>query len=55
MTERPPALRDPHRADVMQRHHIDGTSTRKKVGVGCSSGATIETYTLTSSVGPEGC
>jgi MFS family permease len=44
MTERPPALRDPHLADVAQWHPIDGTPTKKKVAVGCSIGATIETY-----------
>jgi MFS family permease len=44
MTERPPTLRDPHLADVAQWHPIDGTPTKKKVAVGCSIGATIETY-----------
>ena len=44
MTERPSTLRDPHLADVAQWHPIDGTPTKKKVAVGCSIGATIETY-----------
>src|SRR5215208_4807306 len=44
MSERPNTLRDPHLADVAQWHPIDGTPTKKKVAVGCSIGATIETY-----------
>src|SRR5687767_15900095 len=44
MTERHPPVRDPHLADVAQWHPIDGTPTKKKVAVGCSIGATIETY-----------
>src|SRR5215210_8874837 len=44
MSERPNTLRDPHLADVAQWHPIDGTPTKKKVAVGSSIGATIETY-----------
>src|SRR4051794_30551599 len=44
MTERHPPLRDPHLEEVAQWHPIEGTPTKKKVAVGCSIGATIETY-----------
>jgi MFS family permease len=44
MTERPPAISDPHLATVAEWHPVDGTPTKKKVAVGCSIGATIETY-----------
>src|SRR3954464_7663566 len=44
MTERHPPLRDPHLQEVAQWHPIEGTPTKKKVAVGCSIGATIETY-----------
>src|SRR3954447_18153860 len=44
MTERQPPVRDPHLEEVAQWHPIDGTPTKKKVAVGCSIGATIETY-----------
>jgi MFS family permease len=44
MTERPTTLRDPHLADVAHWHPVDGTPTKKKVAVGCSIGAMIETY-----------
>jgi MFS family permease len=44
MTERPPTLRDPHLEEVAEWHPIEGTPTKKKVAVGCSIGATIETY-----------
>jgi MFS family permease len=33
-----------HLEEVAQWHPIDGTPTKKKVAVGCSIGATIETY-----------
>src|SRR4051812_49496721 len=44
MTERHPPLRDPHLEEVAQWHPIEGTPTKKKVAIGCSIGATIETY-----------
>src|SRR3954453_11636327 len=44
MTERHPPLRDPHLEEVAQWHPIEGTPTKKKAAVGCSIGATIETY-----------
>src|SRR3954453_2101836 len=44
MTESHPPLRDPHLEEVAQWHPIEGTPTKKKVAVGCSIGATIETY-----------
>jgi MFS family permease len=44
MTERHPPLRDPHLEEVAQWHPIEGTPMKKKVAVGCSIGATIETY-----------
>ncbi|WP_222272201.1 MFS transporter [Modestobacter marinus] len=44
MTERPPTVRDPHLGEVAAWHPIEGTPTKKKVAVGCSIGATIETY-----------
>src|SRR3954463_345149 len=44
MTERHPPLRDPHLEEVAAWHPIEGTPTKKKVAVGCSIGATIETY-----------
>lgn len=44
MTEQHPTLRDPHLETVAQWHPVDGTPTKKKVAVGCSIGATIETY-----------
>jgi MFS family permease len=44
MTERHPARRDPHLETVAEWHPIEGTPTKKKVAVGCSIGATIETY-----------
>jgi MFS family permease len=44
VTESHPHLRDPHLEEVAQWHPIDGTPTKKKVAVGCSIGATIETY-----------
>src|SRR3954463_6648882 len=44
MTERHPPLRDPHLEEVAAWHPIEGTPTKKKVAIGCSIGATIETY-----------
>ena len=44
MTERHPPLRDPHLEEVAHWHPIEGTPMRKKVAIGCSVGATIETY-----------
>ena len=44
MTERHPPLRDPHLEEVAHWHPIDGTPEKKKVAIGCSVGATIETY-----------
>ena len=44
MTERHPPLRDPHLEDVAEWHPIEGTPMKKKVAIGSSIGATIETY-----------
>ena len=44
MTERHPPVRDPHLEEVAAWHPIEGTPTKKKVAIGCSVGATIETY-----------
>src|SRR4051795_2936495 len=44
MTERHPPLRDPHLEEVAEWHPIEGTPMKKKVAIGCSIGATIETY-----------
>src|SRR5437763_10051255 len=44
MTERHPPLRDPHLEEVAAWHPLEGTPLKKKVAVGCSIGATIETY-----------
>lgn len=44
MTEPRPPLRDPHLEDVAHWHPIEGTPEKKKVAIGCSVGATIETY-----------
>jgi MFS family permease len=44
MTERHPPLRDPHLEEVAHWHPIEGTPEKKKVAIGCSVGATIETY-----------
>jgi MFS family permease len=44
MSERNSAQPDPHLATVAQWHPVEGTPTKKKVAVGCSIGATIETY-----------
>ena len=44
MTERHPPLRDPHLEEVAHWHPIEGTPMKKRVAVGCSIGAMIETY-----------
>ena len=44
MTERHPPLRDPHLEEVAHWHPIEGTPEKKRVAIGCSVGATIETY-----------
>ena len=44
MTEQHPPPRDPHLAEVASWHPIEGTPMKKKVAIGCSVGATIETY-----------
>jgi MFS family permease len=44
MSERHPPLRDPHLEEVAHWHPIEGTPEKKKVAIGCSIGATIETY-----------
>src|SRR4029453_17315827 len=44
MTERHPPLRDPHLEEVAHWHPIEGTPMKKRVAVGSSIGATIETY-----------
>ena len=44
MTAQPPPPRDPHLAEVASWHPIEGTPEKKKVAIGCSIGATIETY-----------
>lgn len=44
MTERQPPLRDPHLAETAHWHPIEGTHMKKRVAVGSSIGAMIETY-----------
>jgi MFS family permease len=44
MTERSHPRRDPHLEEVAEWHPIEGTPMKKKVAIGCSIGATIETY-----------
>jgi MFS family permease len=44
MTAHPPPPRDPHLEEVAHWHPIEGTPEKKKVAIGCSIGATIETY-----------
>ena len=44
MSAQQPPPRDPHLAEVAQWHPIEGTPEKKKVAIGCSIGATIETY-----------
>ena len=52
MTERHPPLRDPHLEEVAHWHPIEGTPEKKKVAIGCSIGATIETCLLYTSPSP---
>ncbi len=44
MTAHPPPARDPHLEEVAHWHPIEGTPEKKRVAIGCSIGATIETY-----------
>src|SRR6187551_1415509 len=44
MTEAHPPLRDPHLEEVAHWHPIEGTAMKKRVAVGSSIGAMIETY-----------
>ncbi|WP_448624756.1 MFS transporter [Geodermatophilus sp. URMC 64] len=44
MTERHPTLHDPSLEAVAEWHPVSGTPAKKKVAIGCSVGATIETY-----------
>src|SRR3954470_2102291 len=44
MTERHVPDRGSHLEEIATWHPIDGTPTKKKVAIGCSIGATIETY-----------
>jgi MFS family permease len=44
MTERQEPRRDPHLEEVAHWHPIEGTPMKKRVAIGCSVGATIETY-----------
>ena len=44
MTEAQPSQPDPHLEDVAHWHPIEGTPEKKRVAIGCSVGATIETY-----------
>src|SRR3954471_13520061 len=44
MTEAHPPLRDPHLEEVAHWHPIEGTHMKKRVAVGSSIGAMIETY-----------
>lgn len=44
MTERQQPARDPHLEEVAHWHPIEGTPMKKRVAIGCSVGATIETY-----------
>jgi hypothetical protein len=54
MTERHPALHDPHLEEVAVWHPFEGHPTEKEVTVGCSVDATIETRGSTGSRRPEG-
>jgi MFS family permease len=38
------SLRDPHLTDLAAWHPVDGTSAKRRVAIGSSVGATIETY-----------
>src|SRR4029078_11971689 len=44
MTEAQPPEPDPYLEDVAHWHPIEGTPMKKRVAIGCSVGATIETY-----------
>src|SRR6188472_3042578 len=44
MTEAQPPEPDPHLEEVAHWHPIEGTPEKKKVAIGCSIGAMIETY-----------
>ena len=44
MTEAHPPQPDPYLEDVAHWHPIEGTPEKKRVAIGCSIGATIETY-----------
>ena len=44
MTEAQPPQPDPYLEDVAHWHPIEGTPEKKRVAIGCSIGATIETY-----------
>src|SRR3978361_2198804 len=44
MTERHPPARDPHLEEVAHWHPIEGTPEKRRGAIGCSIGATIETY-----------
>src|ERR1043165_8563292 len=44
MTERHPALREPHLEEVAHSLPIQGTPEKTRVAIGASIGATIETY-----------
>ena len=44
MTEAHPPQPDLHLEDVAHWHPIEGTPEKKRVAIGCSIGATIETY-----------
>jgi hypothetical protein len=44
MTEAHPPQADPDLEDVAHWHPIEGTPEKKRVAIGCSIGATIETY-----------
>src|SRR4051794_30160390 len=38
------SLRDPHLSELAAWHPVDGTPAKKRVAIGASVGATIETY-----------
>ncbi|SET11646.1 hypothetical protein SAMN04488546_1492 [Geodermatophilus poikilotrophus] len=54
MTERHPAVRHLHPEEVALWHPFEGSPTEKKVAVGCSVDATIETRGSAGSRRPEG-
>ena len=39
-----PSVHDPHLEEVATWHPVDGTPAKKRVAIGSSVGATIETY-----------